>query len=61
MPDNYITPDQKAKWGFGGSASNITVAPEKATDAESITGKRDPGEGVKNGGGKQSPAKAKAE
>lgn len=61
MPDNYLTPDMKAKWGFGGSASNIIVAPEKATDAEAITGVRDPGEGVKNGGGKLSAAKSKAE
>lgn len=35
--DNYTLPTDKAKWGFAGDADKIIVAPEKATDAESVT------------------------
>lgn len=50
--DKYIYPDQKAKWGFAGSKDKIEVAPEKATDVESVATKPAPDKAAtKNGGG----------
>lgn len=58
--DNYIDPNQKARWGFGGSDGNITVGPETVGETGGVDHVRsepkDEG-AVNNGGGENSEAK----
>lgn len=51
MKDNYILPSQKRRWGFTGTAENIRLTDEKATDVESILTKSSEEESRDNGGG----------
>lgn len=58
--DNYIDPNSKARWGFGGSEGNITVGPETVGETGGIdhVRKEPKDEGaVNNGGGENSEAK----
>ncbi|KJZ13506.1 hypothetical protein TW86_11355 [Halomonas sp. S2151] len=34
MKDTYITPEKKARWGFGGSKDKITIGSKPAEKAE---------------------------
>lgn len=58
--DNYIDPNNKARWGFGGSEGNITVGPETVGETGGVDHARsepkDSG-AVNNGGGESSEAK----
>lgn len=58
--DNYIDPNQKARWGFGGSDGNITVGPETVGETGGVDHVRsepkDEG-AVNTGGGENSEAK----
>lgn len=58
--DNYIDPDTKARWGFGGSEGNITVGPQTVGETGGVDHARNQpkDEGaVNNGGGENSEAK----
>lgn len=58
--DNYIDPNSKARWGFGGSEGNITVGPETVGETGGVDHVRNEpkDEGaVNNGGGENSEAK----
>jgi len=58
--DNYIDPNQKARWGFGGSDGNITVGPETVGETGGVDHVRNEpkDEGAVNtGGGENSEAK----
>lgn len=57
MPtDNYIRAEDKARWGFGGDASNITVGVGSKDDGErSLDVKSAEGEGGRNNGGGEDP------
>ncbi|TXQ88661.1 hypothetical protein FV308_02380 [Escherichia coli] len=58
--DNYIDPNSKARWGFGGSEGKITVGPETVGETGGVDHARsepkDKG-AVNNGGGENSEAK----
>lgn len=58
--DNYIDPNQKARWGFVGSDGNITVGPETVGETGGVDHVRsepkDEG-AVNTGGGENSEAK----
>lgn len=58
--DNYIDPNKKARWGFGGTEGNVTVGPETVGETGGVDHARlepkDEG-AVKNGGGEDSAAK----
>lgn len=58
--DNYIDPNSKARWGFGGSEGKITVGPETVGETGGVDHARsDPKDegAVNNGGGENSEAK----
>lgn len=58
--DNYIDPNQKARWGFGDSDGNITVGPETVGETGGVDHVRNEpkDEGAVNtGGGENSEAK----
>jgi len=56
--DNYTNPEDKARWGFGGSADKITIGdqtvgetPEQGSVESAATGDKDVQEPRNNGGG----------
>lgn len=52
--DNYIDPDTKARWGFGGSEGNITVGPQTVGETGGVDSARtipDDSGAHNNGGG----------
>lgn len=52
--DNHIDPNLKARWGFGGTADNITVGPETVGETggvDSVRTESDEPAARKNGGG----------
>lgn len=52
--DKHIDPNVKARWGFGGSADNITVGPETVGETggvDSVRTEADEPAARKNGGG----------
>lgn len=52
--DNYIDPDTKARWGFGGSEGNITVGPQTVGETGGVDHARtipDDSGAHNNGGG----------
>lgn len=51
--DNHIDPDTKARWGFGGTAGNITVGPETVGETGGVDHARTRNEntGGNNAGG----------
>lgn len=58
--DNYIDPETKARWGFGGSESVITVGPQTVGETGGVDHVRNEpkDEGAVNtGGGENSEAK----
>jgi len=60
--DNYIDPNQKARWGFGGSDGNITVGPETVGETGGVDHVRSEpkDEGAVNNGGGENPEAKKA-
>ncbi|MDM9593632.1 MULTISPECIES: hypothetical protein [Pseudomonas] len=38
--DNHIDPNNKARWGFGGTAGNITVGPQTVGETGGVEGVR---------------------
>ena len=63
--DNYIRPEDKARWGFGGTKSKIEVGPqtvgETLEDGETVSGSTtvaDVQEARNNGGGADNPKPA---
>lgn len=58
--DNYIDPNSKARWGFGGSEGKVTVGPETVGETGGVDHARNEpkDEGaVNNGGGENSEAR----
>lgn len=56
--DNYTRPEDKARWGFGGTAKEIKVAPQTVGETpeqggleSDATGDKEATEARKNGGG----------
>ena len=56
--DKYIDPNGKARWGFGGSAENITVGPETVGETGGVDSARTESKETAarhNGGGDAQP------
>ncbi|WP_434134370.1 hypothetical protein JQR88_10880 [Pseudomonas luteola] len=52
--DKYIDPNEKARWGFGGTAENITVGPQTVGETGGVETARTPVDETaarNNGGG----------
>ncbi|WP_434681355.1 hypothetical protein J3P77_09630 [Pseudomonas sp. R1-18] len=65
-PDKHIDPNNKARWGFGGTAGNITVGPQTVGETGGVdtartesdeTAARNNGGGAKTEAGKASTSK----
>lgn len=57
--DKHIDPNNKARWGFGGSEGNITVGPQTVGETGGVDSARtesDETEARNNGGGKATQA-----
>lgn len=58
--DNFMNPNNKARWGFGGTAKKITVGNETVGETGGVdTVRTDPKDegAVKNGGGTKGTGK----
>lgn len=58
--DNHIDPNDKARWGFGGSEGNVTVGPQTVGETGGVDHARvvpKDKEAVNNGGGEDTEAK----
>lgn len=60
--DKHIDPNTKARWGFGGSAGNITVGPQTVGETGGVDSARTESKetAARNNGGGKSTEAAKA-